>query len=290
MTRTLALVVYLLALAGPAFADGTHATGSYKPYSLAADVPNLSMIFANLFGPTGLTVDSEADLGDGQSHTAHFNSAFQSELAQFTVALTSKLVSVPLPSPASSVVYEYNAEGDLVRSQKSFGPLLAERIETVGARRISYGFAFQRFAFDRVEGLSLHNVPAVFQHDESMEGGAKADVVSTINDISADVNQFTGFVTYGVTDRLDVSLAVPYVSTSMSVRSVATIYRLGSTQSRHPLLPAVRRQHGRRANLHGQRVRQRHRRHHRPGEGPAGAMGSVGGGSGHGRAHSHRRP
>jgi hypothetical protein len=202
-----------------------------EPYTLAADVPNLSLVFARLFGPSGLTVDSEADLGDGQIHTAHFNSAFQSELAQFSTAITRKLVSVPLPSPASSVVYEYNAEGDLVRSQKSFGPILAERTETIGLHRMSVGFAFQRFDFSTVEGLSLETLPAVFAHDDAENEGARADVVSTINAIDAAVNQVTTFLTYGLSDEIDLSIAVPLVTTVLDVRSDATIRRIGSTNS-----------------------------------------------------------
>ena len=40
-------------------------------------------------------------------------------------------------------------------------------------------------------------------------GGGRADVVSTMNAIEATVSQFTGALTYGLTDRIDVSLAVP---------------------------------------------------------------------------------
>src|ERR1043166_4972640 len=67
------------------------------PYTLAADVPNVSLVFARLFGPNGLTVDSDTDINGNPAtpgsltHIAHFNSAFQSEFAQFSEGVARKL-------------------------------------------------------------------------------------------------------------------------------------------------------------------------------------------------------
>ena len=63
-------------------------------------------VFTNLYGPHGLVVDSEATLPGEQSHSAHFNSDFQSNFSQFGTALVSQLVTVPMPSPASGFTYE----------------------------------------------------------------------------------------------------------------------------------------------------------------------------------------
>jgi hypothetical protein len=222
MQRILLLLVGPLLCASPVFAQS-------GPFKLAAEVPSVSQVFGLLFGSDGLKLDSSADLGDGQAHNAHFNSSFQADFSQFGTAIARNLVSVPLPSPASSVVYEYNAEGNLVRSKKSFGPVLAERTETVGKGRASVGFAFQRFDMSTFEGLTLGALPSVFQHDDPQPTGGTADVVSTVNAIDASVDQFTTFVTYGITDRIDLSLAIPLVATSITVRSEATVLRLGST-------------------------------------------------------------
>jgi hypothetical protein len=52
--------------------------------------------------------------------------------------------------------------------------------------------------------------------------------VYTQSSIDATVGQWTGALTYGITDRLDVSVAVPLVRTSLNVLSAATIERLGT--------------------------------------------------------------
>ena len=94
---------------------------------------------------------------------------------------------------------------------------------------MSFGIAFQRFTFDTIEGLDLGKVPAVFSHDNAFLLGGREDVVTTLNSIEATVNQLTTFVTVGVTDRLDLSVALPLLANDLTVVSDATIQRLGTT-------------------------------------------------------------
>jgi len=204
--------------------------GAQEPYNLHAPVKNLATLFTDLYGPNGLVVDSEATLPGEQVHSAHFNGSFQSDFSQFTTALVNQFVTVPLPSTASGFTYQFDPSlGVFQRTTQSFGSILSERAETIGARRVSFGFATQHFTFDTVEGLDLTKVPAVFTHDNAQQLGGRQDVVTTINAITATVNQFTTFVTIGVGDRFDVSVALPLVSNSLSVVSDATIQRLGTT-------------------------------------------------------------
>ena len=201
-----------------------------EPYNLTAPVRNLATMFTDLFGPRGLIVDSLATLPGEQPHSAHFNSDFQFNFSQFGTALVGQFVSVPLPSPGGGFTFEFDASlGVFRRTTQSFGPILAERADTIGARRLSVGVAYQRFSYDTVEGLDLRQVPAVFTHDNANLLGGRQDVVTTTNSIEANVNQTTTFVTLGVTDRFDVSLAIPVVATSLKVVSDATIQRLGTT-------------------------------------------------------------
>ncbi|MFQ5789535.1 MAG: hypothetical protein ACE5JI_03575 [Acidobacteriota bacterium] len=209
---------------------GSHAASAGEPFNLAVRVDKLATMFTALYGPQGLVVDSLTLLPSGDTHSAHFNSAFQAEFTQFGTALSSKLASVPLPSPASGFTYEFDpALGVFARSTQSFGPVLAERAETIGGRRFSFGFTFQQFTFDTIEGQDLGNVLAVFTHDGFELRGGREDVVTTVNAIDAEVSQFTTFLTYGVTDRLDLSIAIPFVSADLTVVSDATIRRIGTS-------------------------------------------------------------
>jgi hypothetical protein len=221
MKRVL-LVMCLLAVASNARAQ--------DPFIIYSPVQNLATLFTSLFGPQGLKVDSEATLPGEQPHSAHFNSDFQSNFDKFTTAIVGQLVTVPLPSPAAGFTYELDpSTGVFKRSTESFGPILTERAETVGAGRVSLGFAFQRFKFQTVEGLDLNQVPAVFTHDNAQLLGGRQDVITTLNSIDASVAQYTTYLTFGITDRFDISAAMKFASNDLTVRSDATIHRLGTT-------------------------------------------------------------
>jgi hypothetical protein len=222
MIVRLLMTVALVACATPAFAQG--------PFRLYSPVTNLATLFSDLFGPTGLRVDSEATLPGEQEHSAHFNSDFESNFDKFTTAMVNQVVTVPIPSPSAGFTFEFDSTlGVFKRTSNSFGPILAERADTVGAGRASFGFASQHFTFDTIEGLDLKQVPAVFTHDDSQLLGGRQDVVTTVNTITANVSQHTAFLTIGVTDRFDISAALKVVSNEIKVSSEAKIQRLGTT-------------------------------------------------------------
>src|SRR5262245_30686409 len=114
----------------------------------AQDRPStLSTLFEDIFGPNGLVLNSDDVQLDGTNHAAHFNSAFQSEFRLMNVALTIQLATVPLPSPASGFTYQFDdATGTFVRTTRSFGPILAERGETIGKNKIAFGYSYQFFS------------------------------------------------------------------------------------------------------------------------------------------------
>jgi hypothetical protein len=202
------------------------ATGS------AQDSGKLALLIPTLYGPDGLHVDSKALLPDGSTHSAHFNSAFQSEFTQFNIALASQLAAIPLPSPASGFTYTFDpALGVFQRSTQSFGPILTERAETIGKRKLTFGMTFQYFGFDSLEGLSLGDIPAVFTHDGANLGGGRSDVVTTANSIDTSVNQTVAFLSYGLGSRVDLSVAVPFVSVDLAVASQAEVQRVGTSSS-----------------------------------------------------------
>lgn len=217
-----AAVLALFMFARPALAQ--------EPYNVTVRVTELSRIFTELYGPNGLVVNSTADLAGGASHSGHFNSGFEGEFSQFGTALTGQIVSLPLPPPASGFTYRFDPDlGVFTRSTTSFGPLLSERADTIGARRLSIGLVYQRLAFDSIEGMDLGAVPSVFSHDSAELRGGREDVVTTMNSIDAKVSRSAAFLSYGVTDHFDVSVAVPYITADVVVTSEATIQRLGTT-------------------------------------------------------------
>ena len=133
------------------------------------------------------------------------------------IIVTPLASSVPLPSPASGFTYKFDSSaGVYTRSSQSFGPILAERAETIGRNKLALGFAFQRFVFSQIDGLDIHNLQATGE-------GSNFLVDNTYN-LNLQLNQFTSFATYGVTDRLDLSIAVPFSTVHFGLAYHGVVY------------------------------------------------------------------
>lgn len=101
--------------------------------------------------------------------------------------------ALPLPSPASGVSYTFNPTmGTFVPAQESLGPILSDRADTMGAHRLYVAFTYQHFGFHSLDGDSLKTLVAGFA-----------------DSVNLNLDEFTTFVSYGITRRIDVSAAFP---------------------------------------------------------------------------------
>src|SRR5208337_3686231 len=101
-----------------------------------------------------------------------FNTAFATELSQ-----------LPYAQPAAGIIFEL-VNGVLTESNKSFGPIMTERAETIGRHKLFVAFTYQQFRFHSIDGNDLENVPIVFTFPTS------GDVIytPTNNRINSTVN------------------------------------------------------------------------------------------------------
>lgn len=189
----------------------------------------LSRLIPDLYGPAGLFVESDVATLDGKTtHIAHFNSSFQTSFSPFNTAFASQVALVTAPSLASGFSYAFDPSlGTYSKAAHSFGPIVSDRAETIGRGKASVGFSFQRFAYDTLDGAELTDLPVVFSHDDAAPG-PRADVITTLNSIRAEISQFTAFLNYGLTDTMDISVALPIIDVNLAVNSQATIRRLGT--------------------------------------------------------------
>lgn len=186
-------------------------------------------VLPNLFGPTGLTVYANPAV----PHYAHFLGAAQTTLNQtLSSAIATQLAILPIISPSSGFTYKYDSgAGAFVRTTTSFGPIYAERSETIGRGKASFGISYQRFRFSSIDGIDLHNIPATFSHlPNTGPGNTKvayeSDVIQTNNNLNLNIDSTMLYGTVGITDRVDVSVSVPIVSVRMGVTSDAAIVRV----------------------------------------------------------------
>src|SRR5262245_19832539 len=186
-------------------------------------------VLPNLFGSQGLSLFPSPVF----PHYAHFIGSAETTLNQtLSTAIATQLAILPFISPSSGFTYRYDTStGAFVHTTTSFGPIYTERAETVGRRKVSIGASYQRFRFDKLDGIDLHQIPVVFTHlADSGPGGApqtyEADVIATTNNLKLNMDQTMLFGTVGVLDHLDVSVAIPISSIRMSATSSASIIRV----------------------------------------------------------------
>lgn len=210
------------------------------PVGTASD--KLVCLIPGVFGVNGLANGGAlAVVGD---HQGHFQASFLSSLTPLNSAVGSQSTLLPLASPSSGITFTWNPTAKVfTASTDSFGPVLGERAETIGRYRLSLGFSYQYFKFDSLDGVDLKKLPAVYTHqDDTIAPGMTCsinapnpsssntdgcgfvrDVISTNNSIDLKIHQFTTFVTFGLTNRIDISVAIPIENVRMGVFSNAAI-------------------------------------------------------------------
>lgn len=219
-------------------------TTAQVPCPLDSRGSDLICLIPQLYTPAGLTNPAFVNTG----HEAHFQEASFENSNALNSSIGSQLTLLPIASPASGFVAVWNPSlGIYEQSSASFGPILSERSETIGRNKVHFGVSYQYFGFNRLDGIHLKNIPTVFKHiDEgpTCTNGAtvpqfaicpppnnvadgnpvfETEVVNTSSRIDLKIHQVTAFLTYGLTNRVDVSVAVPFENVRLSVTSAATI-------------------------------------------------------------------
>lgn len=207
------------------------------PLSLFAQSLNLRDLLIDFFRQ-GITLAEPPAGSPFPSHAHHFvGDASLVPLEQLNSQLAIQLSTFPLASSAGGFTYQLDpALGVFTRATDSFGPIYAERADTIGKGKIALGVNFSHFSFDRIDDISLRDgkVQIVFSHQDlppppcCLRPFFEGDVIttSTFLKIQTDITAFT--VSYGVTDRLDLGAAIPVVRVKIQARTDAAIDKLAT--------------------------------------------------------------
>jgi hypothetical protein len=159
-------------------------------------------------------------------------------------AIARESALLPLASPSSGITYSWDpGSRTFVSSTDSLGPILGERAETVGRYRVFLGLDYQYFKFDTLDGADLKRLPVVLaQLDDSSSVPGRTctasppdatnnsgpcgfirDVVRTTTRLDLKIHQTTFFAAYGISNKIDVSMAIPILNVRLGATSTATI-------------------------------------------------------------------
>jgi hypothetical protein len=146
----------------------------------------------------------------------------QDPIAGLDAAIASQAGLFPLASPASGIVYTTDPSLQITAPSgtDSFGPVMFERGETLHRGKMFLAFTYQNFQFSNMDGINLKSVPAYFPATRK-NGNQVIDYgfVQTSTRIDLKINQFAVYATYGIMDRIDVSVAVPFLDVKLGANS-----------------------------------------------------------------------
>jgi hypothetical protein len=121
-----------------------------------------------------------------------------------------ELVTLPLVSSSPAFTYRFDpAIGAPGRLTQSFGPFFVERTATAGRGRASVGFNIRVSGFSTLGGFDLDDGQLITTANRFVGDSQAFDEEALV--LHIDSRTLTGMASYGITDRMDLSVAVPFV-------------------------------------------------------------------------------
>ena len=146
--------------------------------------------------------------------------------ASLDAGIATALSVIPLSSPASGVITKIDpATGAELPSSSSLGPIFTERADTIGKHKFYIGLSNQTFHFTSFNGKSLEPIQLLDKGGQSTTlsfNGTQLFSSALTYDLGTNIrlSQNVAFLTYGVTDRFDVSVGLPVVHAAVSANGL----------------------------------------------------------------------
>jgi hypothetical protein len=140
--------------------------------------------------------------------------AAQATSTTISRALAANLATLPVTSSSGAFVYRLNPElGTVERATQSFGPFFTERALSAGLHQASFGLTFQQLRFSSLDGRNLRDGTMITTANQFTDEAAPFDVDRLTLNIDASVA--TLYASVGLTSRLDVGIAAPFVALTL---------------------------------------------------------------------------
>ena len=203
-----------------------------------------------------------------RAHGSHFVPSAAAEngsvIGFVTGALAARVANVPIGATTSGETFKFEG-GVPVPTSTSAGPIFAERAQTLGRGRVLAGINYTNLSFTSLRGAPLNSLHLVFTHENVDFAGCTAEQNGNncaqmgVPVLENDIMRFdlslemqttvtTFFATYGLSDNIDVGIALPLLRNSVKGTSNAEIQPFGGPTAAHffagttenPVLQATR--------------------------------------------------
>jgi hypothetical protein len=211
---------------------------------LTGQTPRAAIDQLFTFGTCGepLCLDLPADPGTGVLHGTHFINATKTSggtvISFLTSAIGFSVSNTPVSSSSSGTTFRFEG-GIPVQTSTSAGPIFGERAQTLGRGRWFVGLGFTQVGYRRLRGVPLGSIVFNFTHENRPPTDSvgvpdfERDFIQMKLDLDVNVLVAAFSATYGLSDRIDLGVSVPFVRTAVSGRSTAEIFLVADTGVLH---------------------------------------------------------
>jgi len=223
--------------------------------SMAQDGPLAGLVARVIQGATlNRTVTPPSGVNQqGGIHEPHFliGESLARAPRQMNVVLGAQVLSFPLSSSSGGFSYATDpSTGEVTPASTTFGPAFAERALTLGKGKFNLGLSFQSTAYDSFEGVALDSGGMSFIREHSnccpatpagltvvtdFNPEFERDLLQTNLSLEVDSRATAVFANFGVSDRFDIGVAIPFVTVDLAARVDARVLRTGSGIAPYPI-------------------------------------------------------
>jgi hypothetical protein len=191
--------------------------------------PRLEQLFT--FGTCGQPLCLDLDNFHGDHYIPSAASGNLTVIGFVTQAVANATANLPISATSSGATFSI-VDGLPVRTSTSAGPVFAERPQTLGRRRFFLGTNVSGIQFTTLNGAPLDNLQLNFAHENVLDPRAgdplfENDIIRTQLGMKLNLVAASLFATYGLTDFIDIGVAVPLVRVNFSGVNIAQIDPFG---------------------------------------------------------------
>ncbi|MGI0014075.1 MAG: transporter [Nitrososphaera sp.] len=189
----------------------------------------LNQTFSRIFDRV---LNDDLKLSPGE-HARHYLDAAAEANGVLTPGLNaliaSNVSSFPLTSTIAGITWNIYS-GAPVSIKESLGPILSETAETLGKGKLNIGFNYTYLNLAKFRGVNTEDLRFTFIHEDITKDGkplgddvTEGDIIDLILGMDVNANLFAFFATTGITNNLDIGLAIPIVDLRLSGEAQALL-------------------------------------------------------------------
>ena len=197
-------------------------------------------LFEGILGENG-ALTSEAvkdpDSGDIIFEQFELNDAFRLGAEEIGFVLPPNLnrliannvSSFPLSSTSAGINYVFKpGTSEPIRTADSYGPIFAETGRTLGKGKVNFGMNYNFLNLNKIRGIKTKDIRFTFVHRDVGKPGLgdseiEGDLVDVFLDMNTAANIFAFYTTVGITDNLDIGVALPIINLTISGEAEASV-------------------------------------------------------------------